>query len=835
VAQDPPPEVPPAPAAPRPGALGAPAAPTEEPRLTPAEEQALGRAREAYVAGRTAEALGLYDALVAAFPQRAVFWNDRGVTKDAIGNHGEAERDYRKALSLYPDYELAFRNLSNCLLFQGREDEALEALLAAVRLEPDYEGAYRDILAILLGRGPGRGEVEVAKRLARQARGPFSRFVYGVVAAEAGEGRTAVRELGEAAEALAKDEGLKARLGPEWRRVMGEFEKALGNALFARDEVADSVDAYRRSVEAHPEDEEAWNNLGFAYYTAGENELAIDCFKRAVEVAPGYKHAWYNLAYTYQAIDLLEEAIGAYDKTLECDPADEVAWNNRGNAEYNLGRYETSIPYFEKAVEVQPDYDIAWNNIGNALNKAGRHAEAIPFHERALKANPQFDYAWYALAKSRFHTGDLTGAVREVERCLAVNPQFDSGWAMKAEVLLHLGDLDEALEAAEQAVQANASNDHAHFVHGEVLEALGRPDAAEAAYSSAIALAGEAARIRGHVPDAWTALGEMLLARGHFEEARASFGKAAEIQPGSQLAREGTLDALIRLGRYRDAVLALRPEVAREAPHELLARMRLYLDTGEFAAVAPSAERFRKWYGDEPDARLLEGEALLALRRAAEARQAFARAAFTLEKRLSKERKARAKALEQSRRRRKRRERPKGAPPGGKNAAASGADEWQEVADGRSQIRALQEEGAFLDSFAEEPSGEGALQEQLYRARMLEGQAAQAAGGREDARALFLKATEARSDLPEAWFELGRLALEGGDPREARRAFERAVGADNSSELGWLGLARLSDERGRARAAERFRAAALRRAPGHPEGRAPAPAVKSPAKAASQR
>ncbi len=826
MAKDTPPPAAPARASPRQGDLSDPPVGAEEPRLTPAEEDALAGARQAYVAGRTGEALGLYDALVSAFPQRAVFWNDRGVTKDALGRHTDAERDYRKALSLYGDYELAFRNLSNCLLFQGREGEALEALLSAVELERDYEGAYRDILAILLGRGPGRAEVEVAKRLARSARGPFARFVLGVVAAEAGEGRTAVRELGAAAEALAQDQDLKARLGPEWGRVMGEFEKALGNALFARGEVADSVDAYRRSVAANAKDEEAWNNLGFAYYTAGENEPAIECFKRAVEVAPRYKHAWYNLAYTFQTIDLLDEAIRAYDKTIECDPKDEVAWNNRGNAEYNLGRYETSIPYFEKAVEVQPDYDIAWNNIGNALNKAGRHAEAIPFHERAIKSNAQFDYAWYALSKSRFHTGDLTGAVRDVERCLAVNPQFDSGWVMKAEVLLHLGDLDEALEAAEQGVQSNPSNDHAHFVHGEVLEALGRADAAEAAYSTAIALAGEAARVRGKVPDAWTALGEMLLARGHLEEARASFGKAAEIHPSSQLAREGTLDALIRLGRYRDAVLALRPEAAREAPHELLARMRLYLDTGEFAALAPAAERFRKWYGDEPDARLLEGRALLGLHRAAEARQVFGGAASTLEKRLGKERKARAKALEQSRRRRKRGERPARAGAAGKRRGDPDADIWQEVVDGRSQIRALQEEGAFLDSFAEEPSGEGALLEQLYRARLLGAEAAEAAGAREDARALLRQATEARADLPEAWFEIGRLALEAHDPKQARQAFERAVGADPSSELGWLGLARLSLERGRARAAKRFRAAALRRAPGHPEARADTPAPK---------
>ncbi len=779
----------------------------------------LAKAREAYVAGGFEDALRIYDALIAEFPQRAVFWNDRGVTQDAVARHPDAERNYRRALELYPGYELAFRNLSNCLVFQGRDEEALDALLSAVEVEPNYEGAYRDAFAILLSRGPTAAEVRYARKLVAATHSPFARFVLGVVAAEAGDTRLAARELKAAVGSLSTDAALRERVGDEFPRVAAEFEKALGNALFAREDLGPSVDAYRRSVDANPKDEEAWNNLGFAYYTAGENGLAIDCFGKAVEVNPTYKHAWYNLAYTFQTVDLLDEAIKAYDKTLECDPHDEVAWNNRGNAEYNLGRYEASIPYFERAVELQPNYDIAWNNIGNALNKAGRHAEAVPFHERAIKSNPAFDYAWYALSKSRFHTGDLSGAVRDIERCLEVNREFDSGWVMKAEILMHLGDAEEALEAAEQAVALNPANDHAHFVHGEILESLGRPDAAEAAYGRAIAVAADGARIRERVPDAWTSLGEMLLSRDRLKEARASFAKAAEINPGSLIAREGALDALLRLGEYREAVLALRSPGVKEAPHEIVARIRLYLDTGDFAAVHPTAVRYRQWYGEEAEVRLLEGEALLALGRPAEARAAFDRAVREVERALAKERAARERAQSTHRPRHRRggKESPgKGAKEPPKGGRKGGADEWVDIEDGRKQIQALQEEGAFLDSFAEEPSGENALLEELYRAKVLSAQAARGQGGEGDARTLLEQAARLRPDRAAAWFDLGSLALGARSMREARAAFERAVGAEPESELGWVGLLRLAQAEGNDRRSARLRAAVARVAPGHP-------------------
>ncbi len=777
------------------------------------DDEGLARARAAYAEERYDDALALYDALVEGAPGRSVYLNDRGVTLDALGRHPEAEKDYRKGLEVDPEYELAQRNLANCLVFQGREGEALAALERALNLRPSYEGAWRDLLALLLGRGPAAEDLEVARRLSGRLKTPFARFVHGVIAAELGRGRVAVRELKAACETGRDDPDLKAESGEGHALLIAEFQKAYGNALFSRDDIAGSVDAYRLSVEANPDDEETWNNLGFAYFTAGENDLSIECFRKSVEVRPDYKHAWYNLAYTYQAVDRLEEAIEAYDRTLECDPMDEVAWNNRGNAEYNLGRYDVSIPFFEKAVELQPDYDIAWNNIGNALNKIGRHAEAIPFHERAIRANRRFDYAWYAIAKSRFHTGDVAGSIRDLEECLRVNAQFDAGWALKAEVLLHLGDVEEALEASEQAVAANPLNDHAHFVQGEVLEVLGRTDAAQAAYQQAIAIAGETAQQRSAVPDVWTSHGEMLLARDRLKEAAESFRMAAVISPASQLAREGRADALARLGQYRDAMLALPAHGVGEGPNESKKRVRILLESGEPTKVISEAARYRARFGEEAEVSLMEAEALVDLGRPAEGEALLEKAARFLEKDLARERQAVAKAQKAGRTKRRRRA---SAVDESRAVPLEGTQPSRPSKEGRSQIEALQEEGALLQRFADEPLGEVQVKDLIFQVKLLAGAAARADGRATDARAHFLQASKARPDRAEGWFRLGESALQGGDEKAARAHFEAAVGAEPNSELGWAGLLRLARKRGDAPATRRLATVVSRLAPGHP-------------------
>jgi tetratricopeptide (TPR) repeat protein len=773
----------------------------------------LAKARAAYAEGRFTDALAVYDGLIARRPDEPVYLNDRGVTRDALGRHAEAESDYRQALAADGEYELAHRNLANCLVFQGREEDAIAALERALSLRPAYEGAWRDLLGLLLSRGPTDGDLEVARRLAGTLKVPFARFAYGVIAAERGRGRLAVRELAAACEAVREDAATRDEAGEGHALLVAEFEKAYGNALFSRDDIAKSVDAYRRSVDANPQDEETWNNLGFAYFTAGENDLSIECFRKSVEVRPDYKHAWYNLAYTYQAIDRLEEAIEAYDKTLECDPEDEVAWNNRGNAEYNLGRYDVSIPFFEKAVELQPDYDIAWNNIGNALNKVGRHAEAIPFHERALKANPKFDYAWYAKAKSRFHTGDVAGAVRDVEECLRVNPQFDAGWALKAEVLMHVGDLEEALEAAEQGVAANPFNDHAHFVRGEVLEELGRGHAAQAAFEQAIAIAAETASQREGVPDVWTARGEMLLARDRYKEAAHVFAVAAKINPKSQLAREGRAEALANLGNYRDALLHLQDATEDHAPHEGVQRVRILLDSGEPSRAIVEAVRFRKRHGDEPEVSLMEAEALVELGKPAQAEDVLTKAVERLEKDLARERAAVAKAQSAPRAKRRRKAE---AVDLDRAVPMEGPTTKGGARTGRDQIAALQEEGSLLRTFADEPMGEAQVRELIFKARLLAGGAAAQDGRGKDARAHFLQAVRARPDRAEGWYRVGELSLQDGDLKAARAAFEAAVGAEADNEVGWVGLLALARHRKDEAAERRLKSVVRRLSPGHP-------------------
>ena len=65
-----------------------------------------------------------------------------GQTYEQRGDYAAAERIYRKALQLCPDYPIARNNLADALVHQGKEDEAKTVFVAATEAAPETRKEY---------------------------------------------------------------------------------------------------------------------------------------------------------------------------------------------------------------------------------------------------------------------------------------------------------------------------------------------------------------------------------------------------------------------------------------------------------------------------------------------------------------------------------------------------------------------------------------------------------------------------------------------------------------------------------------------------------------------
>ena len=130
----------------------------------PAEKAALGLARSARGAGRSAEAIPVLAAFGKRSPAASV-WNELGLLYDETGDRVAAEQAFRKALVLDPNSDRAHNNLGYNLLLQNKSEAAEAEFRRALESNPK-SATSRNNLGAILAR---RGELETARQQFRLA------------------------------------------------------------------------------------------------------------------------------------------------------------------------------------------------------------------------------------------------------------------------------------------------------------------------------------------------------------------------------------------------------------------------------------------------------------------------------------------------------------------------------------------------------------------------------------------------------------------------------------------------------------------------------------------
>jgi Tfp pilus assembly protein PilF len=203
-------------------------------------QHALGM--EALRGGRASEALKQFDAAIEMDGTYPDAWLGRGVVLErAFNDDAGAERAYRKAVALNPDFPEALNNLGQLLARTGRLEEALKAFDAALA-----EMSYREPWVARMNKG-----------LALHA-------------------------------ASRKEEGLaEMRASLRSTPAYCAGHRTLGGILLDAGKPKDAVEefaAYARHCEKVPD---AHFQLGSAHMKAGDAEKAREAFERCIQLGTG--------------------------------------------------------------------------------------------------------------------------------------------------------------------------------------------------------------------------------------------------------------------------------------------------------------------------------------------------------------------------------------------------------------------------------------------------------------------------------------------------------------------------------------------------------------------
>jgi protein O-mannosyl-transferase len=252
-----------------------------------------------------------------------------GLTIHQISFWKNNETLFSHAISVTQDNGVAYSNLADYYMNNGRVAEAIDLYRKGIEVQPNFPQIY-DKLGIALCR---EGRIT--------------------------EGLTQFTRASEMAPAM---------LAPH---------QHLAQALEETGRIDEAIAQYRKVVQLIPDDANAHTELGVVLQRKGLLEDAVAQYRLAIQLAPEAAKAHYDLALALESNGSLTEARDQLEQCLKLDPRFAEAHNELGILLGSRGRLDEAISQFREAIRLNPNYTNAITNLSLAM-KLKQNASPAP-------------------------------------------------------------------------------------------------------------------------------------------------------------------------------------------------------------------------------------------------------------------------------------------------------------------------------------------------------------------------------------------------------------------------------------------------------------------------
>jgi tetratricopeptide (TPR) repeat protein/TolB-like protein/tRNA A-37 threonylcarbamoyl transferase component Bud32 len=343
---------------------------------------------------------------------------------DRAENLGSAIQVFQRAISLDPNYALAYAGLGDAYwkMYESNKDlawieKSRQACNQANHLDGQLSSAHACLGTLYSGTGDYRGAAQ--------------EYAHAMETEPTND--SALHGLADAFEHLGK--------------------------------LQDAEDTYRRAIELRPHYWATYNWLGVFYYHQARYREAAEMFNQAVALAPDSFRGYYNLGAAYVEQGLYNEAITVLEQSIAIRPSD-YGCTNLGNAYFFQRRYEEADRAYDQAVKLNPRDSLVWANLGDGYYwtpgkrtlSVAAYRQAIAVAKEDLRVNPNESTSYGILATSHAMLADKKEAFDALDRGLQVSSVDPSLLFAAAVVYNQFNRPNEAIDWLKKAVTAGYSS-----------------------------------------------------------------------------------------------------------------------------------------------------------------------------------------------------------------------------------------------------------------------------------------------------------------------------------------------------------------------------------------
>ncbi|MFX1275651.1 MAG: tetratricopeptide repeat protein [Promethearchaeota archaeon] len=202
-----------------------------------------------------------------------------------------------------------------------------------------------------------------------------------------------------------------------------------GKRHFREGHYEEAIVAYKRVINAEPENIDAMINMGISYVELKDYEKGIELYKRVLEIEPENKYALNNMGWARECQGKIEEAKELYIKSLDKDSSFDNALINITNILLDNKEYDTAIDFFKKALEKDPFNVANWIDLGRTYRQKEEYELAISAYNKALELNPNDKLAWNNLGYAYFCQELYDKAIEAIKKSLERDWLFDIAYS----------------------------------------------------------------------------------------------------------------------------------------------------------------------------------------------------------------------------------------------------------------------------------------------------------------------------------------------------------------------------------------------------------------------